>query len=663
MHNKPIVLATLLLCGCLDFDRAREECVSKGNCLGTLTPVTVVSTSPDNQAVDAAVGSLLGATFSTQMDQGSVKVVIAPSIGLGGLQWEPGDTTFSVQPSTQLAYATKYSVTLTGRSKEGVALGEDAKFSFTTGAEPDKVAPTLSATSPQSGTQNVPVDFKVVLTFSEAMDPSVSLMSQPPFLFGAPSWSGDGRTATFSMPNGALTATTDYVLQVDARDLAGNALTGLKSFAFKTAAPMDTTAPQVIGTSPAQGATDVSVSASPSVSFSEPMNASTVSTAFTVTPAISGGCSILPDANGSLFTCNHGQMLSPNTVYTVKIGPGAKDGAGNALAADFTFTFTTGTVPDTTAPTVVSTSPLNNSNGALQHPTFSVTFSEPMDQNLTQGAFSIAQPPSVPAGTFTWDATGKVMTFTLPGGTNFIYGQQVVWQLSSAAKDLAGNALAAQVFNVQVRRQATAMVMADATGNYNDLWLDFVGGGSSTSLDLRVGDNALNRELRSMVSFDLASAIPATAYDVTLATVTMRQTGLSGTPYSGTPPAANSAISVFLFGIVATPMLNYDDFDSTPICAGSPVQCSTSTNCGGIKLTTSTAVSNFTATVTKLADLGMKSTAKRLSLRLERRWSGGLLVGCSLVASDGDSTFDYASFSAADAPTDKPSLSVTYTYP
>ena len=290
MKTFRVVAALAVLSGCLDFAKAREECVASGNCLGTLAPVTVVSTDPANQGTQIPVGTILGATFSRAMDPGSVKVVIAPAVGLGSLLWEDDDKRFTVMFTSALAYSTQYSVTLTGRSQDGVALGEDAKFSFTTDEEPDKVAPTLTATSPQSGTQNVPVDFKLVLTFSEGMDPSsVVLTSQPPYLFGTPGWSGDGRTATFDMPGGNLMAMTDYVVQIDGRDLALNALTGIKTVTFKTAVPPDNTAPVGVGTSPAQGATGVSVTTTPSVTFSETMNAATVSTSFMVTPAVPGG--------------------------------------------------------------------------------------------------------------------------------------------------------------------------------------------------------------------------------------------------------------------------------------------------------------------------------------------------------------------------------------
>ncbi len=665
MKNFFGTVALVLFAGCLDFDQGQKACVEAGNCLGTLTPVTITSSSPANQATNVAASSLLAITFSREMDTGSVKVVIAPAVALNGLMWEADNLSFTVQSTSALAYSTQYSVTVTGRSKDGVALGDDAAFTFTTEKEPDKVPPTLSATSPQSGTPNVPVDFKVVLTFSEAMAQStVSLTSQPPFLFGTPSWSGDGQTATFDMPLDTFAPKTDYVVQIDGKDLAGNALTGIKTLTFKTATPPDTTPPQVVGTSPAQGAIGISVTTSPSVSFSEPMNASTVSTSFTVSPAIPGGCSILPDANGMLFTCNHGQALAASTTYTVTIGTGAKDGAGNALAAAFTFSFTTGIVPDTTPPTINSTVPLTNAAGTTQSPTITVNFSEPMDQGLTQAAFSIAQPAGWPFanGTFSWDA-GTQLNYSFPPGYKLSYGQNVVWQVGTGAKDLAGNALASlQSFSFKVRQQKSVDLYADSTGSFNDGWWDQIAVYSANNTtELRVGDDyATNttpnaREVRALVSFNLAAPnLPATALEVLSATLTMRQTGTAGSPYSGYR-------GVNVFGIDPTVAFGYTAFSTPALCFG--FSCGLTVQCVGKTLTTGSIAGDYSAVVDGFARAGFTNAAKRVSFRLQRVDITPMIVGCPTVGTNGDTVKDYAAFAASESSVGRPKLTVVYTDP
>src|SRR2546422_981106 len=55
--------------------------------------------------------------------------------------------------------------------------------------------------------------------------------------------------------------------------------------------------------------------------------------------------------------------LAPLTTYTATISTGARDLAGNALSTDLVWSFTTGVIPDTTAPTVSVTVPANLATG------------------------------------------------------------------------------------------------------------------------------------------------------------------------------------------------------------------------------------------------------------------------------------------------------------
>ncbi|WP_083510347.1 phytase [Pseudarthrobacter sulfonivorans] len=125
--------------------------------------------------------------------------------------------------------------------------------------------------------------------------------------------------------------------------------------------PSDTTAPTVTGTSPAAGATGVAVTANVTGSFSEAMDASTVtSSTFTLTGP---GTTPVPAAvtyssAGNIATLNPNADLTANTTYTATIesGPnGVKDVAGNALATDRTWTFTTAPAGGGTPETVTLT--------------------------------------------------------------------------------------------------------------------------------------------------------------------------------------------------------------------------------------------------------------------------------------------------------------------
>ena len=81
------------------------------------------------------------------------------------------------------------------------------------------------------------------------------------------------------------------------------------------------------------------------------------------------------------------------TVYTVTVRGGAggvTDVAGNAMAADVSWSFTTqpdpNPPPDTTPPTVIGTTPTAGATGVAPTANVTVTFNEPMNGNTVNGA-------------------------------------------------------------------------------------------------------------------------------------------------------------------------------------------------------------------------------------------------------------------------------------
>ncbi|WP_131740499.1 DUF4082 domain-containing protein [Actinomadura roseirufa] len=109
---------------------------------------------------------------------------------------------------------------------------------------------------------------------------------------------------------------------------------------FTLIAPGDTTPPTIDAVGPADGATSVPRAARPSATFDEPVQGATVQ--FTVTgpggAAVPGSVGYDPASRTSAFTPS--SPFAWNTKYTVKVD-GAKDLAGNALAAARTWSFTT----------------------------------------------------------------------------------------------------------------------------------------------------------------------------------------------------------------------------------------------------------------------------------------------------------------------------------
>jgi hypothetical protein len=109
-------------------------------------------------------------------------------------------------------------------------------------------------------------------------------------------------------------------------------------------APLDTTAPTVSSTIPADTATGVAINRNITATFSEAMDAATITTTtFTVTaPGPVPVLGIVTYA-GTVATFDPTSDLAASTTYTATVTTGVKDLAGNPLAVTKTWSFTTGT--------------------------------------------------------------------------------------------------------------------------------------------------------------------------------------------------------------------------------------------------------------------------------------------------------------------------------
>ena len=120
--------------------------------------------------------------------------------------------------------------------------------------------------------------------------------------------------------------------------------------------------------------------------------------------------------------------LATTPTYTATITTGVNDLEGNQMAANYTWSFTTGSTADTTAPQVLSVVPQDGATNVPVNSSLSITFNEPVIP-FTVG---LIEGKTV---TVTFDAakTTATMTPTAPLQHSFIYTSRI------QARDLAGN--------------------------------------------------------------------------------------------------------------------------------------------------------------------------------------------------------------------------------
>ncbi|MEO6190807.1 MAG: Ig-like domain-containing protein, partial [Saprospiraceae bacterium] len=164
--------------------------------------------------------------------------------------------------------------------------------------------------------------------------------------------------------------------------------------------------PIVISTIPANNAVDVPLNQVISVTFNEKMNPLTINNAsLTINGDSSVNGKITYSGNTAYFTPD--QMLTSNKLYTGRVTTAVKDSIGNALQADYVWTFTTGTQ---VVPLVVSTDPANNEVNVILNKVISATFNLSMNPStINTSSFKISDGFNLIPGIVTYN--GKTAYF------------------------------------------------------------------------------------------------------------------------------------------------------------------------------------------------------------------------------------------------------------
>jgi len=360
----------------------------------------VIAVSPLDNAINVPVNNTVAITFDKPMAAGLTFTVtcVAPCVNpTGTVALGAGNTvgTYTLTSSTSFAPLTQYTVTANApMSAGGLPLVTPFVSHFiTAGTTADTNRPRVLSTSPVTTspgpTPGVPTNASVAAVFSKDMN-QASIEAITPATFsvtcvapcispiGVVSYSAGSRTAVF-VPAAPLATATTYTanISIAATDVAGNALAGNQAalpaasayrWTFTTAAAAAAGPITVLSTSPLAAATGVCPSTTINATFAVPsglrLNPLTVNaTNFTVVGPAPGLMPVtaatigVDSATGRIATFTPAATLAANTSYSVTLVGGAagvKDLAipANAMAANSTWTFTTGASTCVTPPVI-----------------------------------------------------------------------------------------------------------------------------------------------------------------------------------------------------------------------------------------------------------------------------------------------------------------------
>lgn len=208
----------------------------------------------------------------------------------------------------------------------------------------------------------------------------------------------------------------------------------------------DTDPPFVTSTAPASGETDVALNRVLVSTFNEPMDSASISTGTILVAdgigAVAGTVAYDPGSRSASF--DPSPDLAASTTYTVTVTTGVQDVAGNALAAPYTWSFTTGATSDSGPPTVISTTPADLATGVMLDALVTAVFSEAMDPaSIDETSFTLSRDGIPVSASVTFDPATR--TAMLDPLIYFSTSTTYEAMLSTAVRDSAGNPMASMV--------------------------------------------------------------------------------------------------------------------------------------------------------------------------------------------------------------------------
>jgi hypothetical protein len=459
------------VCSYFDVAGIGGSCPSVNFYTGTgsdATPPAVSGTNPPSGATGVGTNVIVSVQMSEPVTQESfdinadaIELRQGATVIAGTRALSTDRRTLTFTPSAALNASTVYTIRVQKLADAAGNVMAVSNTGFTTGAAAITGNFTLTSSVPVNGTQTVPLNQPVVLTFARPINP-LTFVRPSAWNARVQSPAGVGQyeniAATVTI-NGAVVTITpvtgtwspNSLVQVDLnsniRDFQNNAYVS-GSINFRTVAGAgDTTPPTVTGVTPTDGTTGVGDITPIIISFSEAMLDSSLTTdsiaLFAGNERISYSRSNSTDNRMVTLTAD----LRQNTDYTVVVTPAATDLAGNPLGQELRSTFRTGPSFSTTGPAITNFLPTGS--GVQRDARIVLYASRPLNPaTVNTDSVVVLQNGVRITGAVQLSGDNRTITFT-PTGL-FAYSALIQVFYYSTIQDTDGNALQANQFSFNV---------------------------------------------------------------------------------------------------------------------------------------------------------------------------------------------------------------------
>ncbi|MGD0416514.1 MAG: Ig-like domain-containing protein, partial [Terriglobales bacterium] len=415
----------------------------------TSVPLNTVVQVEYNQPIQASSVTCTGSSGSVFLYDTNTGTFLTPNCSVSG-------GVITITPTSNLAASSQYQVYVDNASNvtntDGLAV-QAYEFFFTTGTAADTAAPTITSLAPTNSATNIGTNAQVSVNFNKTINPVSVTGSTIDLSAGSttevPSSISFNSTYTrvSIIPQAPLPPSTAMTLAINGVTSEAGVSVAKTTTTFTTAAAPNFNQPYVVTSSVQSGQTNVPVNSVFSMTFSESMDEGSF--------AGNTDVGLYEYTTGQYVTSTVSWSADQTTIFIVPNSPLAV-GAGYELFSysmtdlsgnpqqGFNIDFTAAFTANTTAPTVINTSPENTETAVPVNAPVQILFSEPI-QPTSIGSITVKTGGSPIAVTPTFTDANQLLTLTptLP-----LLAADASYTITiTGVKDTAGNVMSGTVTN------------------------------------------------------------------------------------------------------------------------------------------------------------------------------------------------------------------------